>query len=54
VLHTLEGSRLAAYCLPDKETLAIGKHTRELDHMVASVFGLWEVVLPASKRFKPR
>ena len=54
VLHTLEGSRLAAYCMPDKDTLAIGKHTRELDHMVASVFGLWEVVLPPSKRFKPR
>ena len=52
VLHTLEGSRLAAYCLPDRETLAKGKQTRELDHMVASIFGLWEVVLPASKRFK--
>jgi hypothetical protein len=54
VLHTLEGSRLAAYCLPDKDTLARGKHTRELDHMIAAIFGLWDVVLPASKRFKPK
>ena len=54
VLHTLEGSRLAAYCLPDKDSLARGKHTRELDHMIAAIFGLWDVVLPASKRFKPR
>jgi len=54
VLHTLEGSRLAAYCLPDKDTLAMGKPTRELDHALAATFGLWELVLPASKRFKPR
>ena len=54
VLHTLEGSRLAAYCLPDRDTLGMGKPTRELDHMIASVFGLWELVLPASKRFKSR
>ncbi len=54
VLHTLEGSRLAAYCLPDKDTLAMGKQTRELDHALAATFGLWELVLPASKRFKPR
>ena len=54
VLHTLEGSRLAAYCLPDRETLGMSKATRELDHMIASVFGLWELVLPASKRFKGR
>ena len=45
VLHTLEGSRLASYCLP-------GKVTRELDHVLAAIFGLWDVVLPASKRFK--
>ena len=28
--------------------------TRELDHMLAAMFGLWELVLPANKRFKPR
>jgi len=47
VMHTLEGSRLAAYCLP-------GKATRELDHVLAAIFGLWDIVLPASKRFKAR
>ena len=54
VMHTLEGSRLAAYCLPDRETLARGKPTRELDHVLAAIFGLWDIVLPASKRFKAR
>jgi hypothetical protein len=54
VMHTLEGSRLAAYCLPDRDSLARTKATRELDHVLAAIFGLWDVVLPASKRFKPR
>jgi len=54
VMHTLEGSRLAASCLPDRETFARGKATRELDHVLAAIFGLWERVLPAGKRFKPR
>lgn len=53
VLHSLEASRLAAYCLPDAGTLARGKLTRELDHMLAAIFGLWELVLPANKRFRP-
>ena len=52
VMHTLEGSRLAAYCLPDRETLARGKSTRELDHVLAAIFGLWDVVLPPGKRFR--
>jgi hypothetical protein len=54
VMHTLEGSRLAAYCLPDRTSLARGKQTRDLDHILSATFGLWELVLPASKRFKPR
>jgi hypothetical protein len=53
VLHSLEASRLAAYCLPDGATLARGKLTRELDHMLAAIFGVWELVLPANKRFRP-
>jgi len=53
VLHTLEGSRLAAYCMPGSETkLGRSKQTRELDHMLAAVFGFWDLVLPANKRFK--
>jgi hypothetical protein len=50
VLHTLEASRLAAYCLPD-DGLARGAETRELDHVLAATFGLWEAVIPASRRF---
>jgi hypothetical protein len=54
VLHSLEASKLAAYCLPDAETFQRGKPTRELDHMLAAIFGFWDHVLPASKRFKPQ
>jgi hypothetical protein len=54
VLHTLEGSRLAGFCLPDPTTFNRTRQTRELDHMLAAIFGLWDLVLPASKRFKPR
>jgi hypothetical protein len=53
VMHSLEASRLAAYCLPDKETLNRSKQTRELDHMLAAIFGFWDLVLPAAKRFRP-
>jgi hypothetical protein len=53
VMHSLEASRLAAYCSPDKETLNRSKLTRELDHMLAAIFGFWDLVLPPSKRFKP-
>ncbi len=52
VLHTLEASRVAAYCLPDASTLARSKHTRDLDHIIAATFGLWESVIPASRRFR--
>ncbi len=45
VLHTLEGSRLAACCLPSQPDLARTPATRELDHIVAAVFGLWNLVL---------
>jgi hypothetical protein len=54
VMHTLEGSRRAAYCLPDRAALGRNKQTRDLDHILSATFGLWEFVLPASKRFKPR
>jgi hypothetical protein len=54
VLHTLAASRLAASCLPDRNTLARAKATRELDHALAAIFGLWDLVLPASKRFRAR
>jgi hypothetical protein len=53
VMHSLEASRLAAYCLPDGSSFARSRETRELDHILASVFGFWELVLPPSKKFRP-
>lgn len=52
VLHQLEASRLAAYCLPDRPALPRSKATRELDYVLAATFGLWEQILPAAKRFR--
>jgi hypothetical protein len=54
VLHQLEGSRLAAHCMPDRPDLARGKATRELDYILAATFGLWEQILPSGKRFRAR
>ena len=54
VMHTLEGHRLAAYCAPDRESLSRTKATRELDHVLAEIFGLWDIVLPAAKRYRSR
>lgn len=53
ILHTLEASRLAARCLPDANAMLHSPETRELDHVLAATFGLWELVLPASRRFVP-
>jgi hypothetical protein len=58
VLHQLEASRLAAYCLPDRPEPsgrwgpARSKATRELDYILAATFGFWEQILPAGKRFR--
>jgi hypothetical protein len=52
ILHTLEASKLAARCLPE-EGAHHSPETRELDHVLAATFGLWELVLPASRRFSP-
>ena len=51
VLHTLAASPLAAYCLPDPETRSRSAETRELHHFIAATFGLWDLVLPLSRRF---
>jgi hypothetical protein len=50
ILHTLEASRLAAYCLP-RAGFARGAETRELDHVIAATFGLWERIIPERRRF---
>lgn len=51
VLHTLEGSRAAAHCLPARPGLGRTSDTRELDHVLAAVFGLWDYVISEDRRF---
>ncbi len=51
VLHTLEGSKLAVSCLPEAPDLARTLATRELDHVLAAVFGLWDQVIPEERLF---
>jgi hypothetical protein len=51
VLHTLEGSRRAVHCLPERPDLQRTNSTRELDHVLAAVFGLWDQVIPEARRF---
>ena len=48
VKHMLEGSHLAAYCLPSVELESSAK-TRELDHIIAMTFDWWDVVLRGKK-----
>jgi|GEM_PF-878324 len=50
VLHLLRASRLAAHCLPTV-TLAPGPETLELDHLIATTFGWWELVLKSKLPF---
>lgn len=52
VLHTLEGSRHAAYCDPAEDN-ARTRATEELDHIIAAVFALWSEVIPTHRRFAP-
>ncbi|HUS64652.1 MAG TPA: PD-(D/E)XK nuclease superfamily protein [Kofleriaceae bacterium] len=54
ILHTLAASPLAAYCLPDAATAARTPETRELDHVLSATFGLWDMILPITRRFTPR
>jgi hypothetical protein len=50
VLHLLRASRLAAHCLP-APGLAPGPETLELDHLMATTFGWWELVLKNKQPF---
>ncbi|HEY9764904.1 MAG TPA: PD-(D/E)XK nuclease superfamily protein, partial [Chroococcales cyanobacterium] len=47
ILHLLEASPFAAYCLPSPE-LSRGKQTEELDHLLAMAFGWWDIVIASS------
>ena len=52
VIHMLEASHLAAYCLPDASDFRPSDATRELDHVVAMTFDWWDVVLRGRKAFQ--
>ena len=51
ILHMLEASCMAAYCMPDSETLAPAPATRELDHVMAATFEWWDIVVDGKKPF---
>lgn len=51
ILHTLEASKRAAFCLPYPDSELHEPETRQLDHFLAATFGLWELVLPEARRF---
>jgi hypothetical protein len=45
VLHMLNASPRAAYCLPVGGQFDSSVETRELDHLLAAHFGWWDVVI---------
>lgn len=53
VLHLLQGSELAAYCLPIAGQLlpmarrggVVNSGTWQLDHVIAQTFSLWDIIL---------
>ena len=49
VLHMLNASPRAAYCLPFDGQQDSSSDTRELDHLIAAHFGWWDVIV-GSKR----
>src|SRR5215203_673565 len=45
VLHMLAASRLAAYCLPTTGQTETTSDTKELDHLLATHFEWWDVLI---------
>ncbi len=45
VLHMLNASPRAAYCLPFEGQTHSSTDTRELDHLLAAHFGWWDVIV---------
>jgi hypothetical protein len=53
VLHLLQSSELAAYCMPDDTLKPLGRRagesidsgTWQLDHILAMAFGWWDVIV---------
>lgn len=51
VLHLLQASETAAYCLPDPDSLERTRVTRELDHMLAVHYQWWDVLVSHREPF---
>ena len=49
VLHMLGAAPRAAYCLPFAAQAESSAETRELDHMLATHFGWWDVLIAGKK-----
>ena len=49
VLHMLAASRHAAYCLPVTGQTDTTSDTKELDHLLATHFGWWDVLIERKK-----
>jgi hypothetical protein len=49
VLHMLGAAPRAAYCLPGTDLHDSSADTRELDHLLATHFGWWDVVIGGKK-----
>jgi hypothetical protein len=60
VLHLLQSSELAAYCLPDDGLRPTGRKTGEsidsgtwqLDHVLAMTFGWWDILIGGKQPFE--
>lgn len=49
VLHMLKASRQAAYCLPLPDQADSTSDTKELDHVLSTHFGWWDVLIGSRK-----
>ena len=49
VLHMLNASPRAAFCLPVEAQADSSSETRELDHLLAAHFGWWDVIVGGKK-----
>lgn len=54
VLHMLQASEIAAYCLPNEHDLSSSKETKELDHLLAMHFHWWDVLVGGKKPWVKR
>ncbi len=52
VIHMLQASEMAAYCLPSKDSMKPTKDTRELDHLMALTFKWWDLLVQGKKPFR--